>query len=297
MDALNIETPGDLARLYQHRTKKQFGQHFLVDPSILDGLIEEAGVGAGDRVLEIGPGCGTLTWRLLEHDADVVAVEIDRDAAEFLRTTLGSSEDADRLKVVEGDVLEQDIRELLAESEDGAGEAAEKWRSVSNLPYNVGTEVFFRLAEVFDRFERLVLMFQREVANRFVARAGDDDFGRLSLMARLYADAETVMTLPPGAFSPPPKVRSAAVRFDPVEGTRIPDAAVRGRFKRLVSAAFQARRKTLPNALLSTGLEKDRLREAIEDAGLDPRIRPGKVAFEQFEAIAERLPALDEDGE
>jgi 16S rRNA (adenine1518-N6/adenine1519-N6)-dimethyltransferase len=275
----NIDTPGELVRRYERRTKKRFGQHFLVDPNILGVIADVAGVKAGDHVLEIGPGCGTLTFKLLERGAKVLAVELDRDLVEFLNEQLVPGSD---LEVVAGDVLQQDLRELLDRHEG-------QWKVAANLPYNVATEIFFRLGDVMDRIESLALMFQREVANRFVAKAGDDDFGVLSLMARLYADAEIEMTLPPGAFRPPPRVHSAVVRFDPIEGTRIPDEDLRKAFRRVVRQAFQTRRKTLPNALKSTGVEKPRLKEAIAAVGLDLRIRPERVSFEKFVELAREL--------
>ncbi len=274
-----IDTPGELVRRYEKRTKKHFGQHFLVDPNILGAIAEAADVRSGDRVFEVGPGCGTLTYTMLERGARVLAVELDRDLAAFLREQLVPGRD---LTLVEGDILAQDLDELLGD-EEGA------WKCAANLPYNVATEVFFRLADVMDRFSCLALMFQREVADRFVARAGDDDFGVLSLMGRLYADAEVVMTLPPGAFRPPPRVHSAVVRFEPVSGTRIPDEALRASFKQIVRAAFQTRRKTLPNALKSTGVPKPRLKEVIEAVGLDLRIRPERVSFDEFVALADKL--------
>jgi 16S rRNA (adenine1518-N6/adenine1519-N6)-dimethyltransferase len=280
MARFQINQPSDLVRHYRHRAKKQFGQHFLVDPGILDNLIAEAGVSEGDRVLEIGPGCGTLTWRLLEHGADVLAVELDRQAVEFLEEIVQFDEG---FRLVEGDVLDQDVAELLGEEEE------EPWRCVANLPYNLATEILFHLAPHFDRFSCLVLMFQREVAHRIVAEVGGDDYGRLSLMTHLYADVEIVQKLAPGAFQPPPRVHSAAVRFEPVEGTRIPDDETRRRFERLVAVAFQTRRKILPNALAGIVDEKDEIEATLETIGIDRMTRPEQVAFDEWVSLAERL--------
>jgi 16S rRNA (adenine1518-N6/adenine1519-N6)-dimethyltransferase len=292
----NIKTPGELVRRYEKRTKKRFGQHFLVDPNILGVIADVAEIEPGDRVLEIGPGCGTLTYKLLERGAKVLAIELDRDLVEFLNEQLVPGRD---LEVVAGDVLQQDLGDLLDRSDTGArSDSGGGWKCAANLPYNVATEIFFRLAEVMDRISTLALMFQREVAERFVAKAGDDDYGVLSLMSRLYADAEIMMTLPPGAFRPPPRVHSAVVRFKPVPGTRIPDKDLRRVFRRVVRQAFQTRRKTLPNALKSTGVEKPRLKEAIASVGLDLRIRPERVSFEKFVELARELQSdlLDSDG-
>ena len=287
-----IEKPGDLLGLYQRHAKKQFGQHFLTDPTILEGLIDDAGVQEGDSVLEVGPGCGTLTWSLLERGASVRAVELDRDAASFLAECLQPGRPLD---VVQADVLDIDVEDLLdPRAESAADESTvfgeSGWRCVSNLPYNAATEIFFHLAPAFERFERLVLMFQREVAERFVAEAGSDDFGALTLTSRLYADAEIVQTLPPGAFQPPPRVHSSAVRFDPVPGTRIEDPVLRERFIEVVRCAFQRRRKILPNALGGLDTEKSDIEAAMERVGLKRTIRPERVDFESFAALADALP-------
>lgn len=279
----HFETPGELVRTYQHHTKKRFGQHFLVDPNILERIADAAGVEPGDDVLEIGPGCGTLTLVMLERGARVTAVEVDRDLAEFLRVNLVPGRS---LELVELDVLEADLEAII--DADRA-----PWKCAANLPYNVATEVFFGLAEHAERFDALALMFQKEVAERFVARAGEDDYSVLSLMGRLYFDSEIAFTLPGGAFVPPPRVSSAVVRFEPVAGTRIEDERVRSMFVRVVKNAFQKRRKTLPNAMSGSGFSKDVLKEVIGETGLDLRIRPERVTFEQFAEIAQRLVERD----
>jgi len=279
MPRFPINQPSDLVKHYRHRAKKQLGQHFIVDPAILDALVEAAGVEEGDRVLEIGPGCGTLTWSLLQHEARVTAVELDRQAVEFLRDVARLDGD---LAIVEGDMLSLEADEVVPADRG-------PWRCVSNLPYNAATEILFHLAPIFDRFEVLVLMFQREVADRLIARAGDDAFGRLSLMAHLHARMEIVKTLAPGAFIPAPRVHSAAVRFEPIAETRIPEDRTRRAFKEVVAAAFQKRRKQLPNALSGLDVDKDRLEDAIDAVGLDRTVRPERVAFDHWVALAAEL--------
>lgn len=287
-----LKSPGELVRRYERHAKKRFGQHFLVDPNILGGIAAAAGISSGDRVLEIGPGPGTLSTTLLGIGANVLAVELDRDLVAFLGKEFSSCPE---FELIQGDILAQNLDEVLANYDarfsqnSGSEEAVGKWKCAANLPYNVATEVFFRLAEVMERFDCLALMFQREVARRFVARCGDDGYGVLSLMSQLYADSEIVMTLPPGAFRPPPRVHSAVVRFHPIAGTRIPDVALRKAFRTVVRQSFQTRRKTLPNALVSTGIAKPRLKEAIAAVGLDLRVRPERVDFADFVALATRL--------
>ncbi len=276
-----MTTPHDLVRAYQARAKKRFGQHFLSDPSILGNICDVAEVEEGDHVLEIGPGPGTLTHTLLERGAVVHAIEIDRDAVAFLTEEFG---DHERFTLIESDVLKVHLGEVL----DAAPSAT--WKCVANLPYNISTPILFELAKLRDRLDVLALMFQREVAERMIATPEQsNDFSVLSLMTALHFDAEIAMTLPPGAFYPPPKVHSAVVALRPVHGSRIPDGEVRQRFERIVKAGFQQRRKTLPNGLKSLGIDKDDARDAMRAVGLDPRARPETIDFETFAQLSERL--------
>jgi 16S rRNA (adenine1518-N6/adenine1519-N6)-dimethyltransferase len=278
-----LASPGELLRAFQHGAKKQFGQHFLVDPSILDRIAGFADLAEGDAVLEIGPGCGTLTATLLRGAARVRAAEIDRDAIAFLKRELVP---VSALEIVEGDVLRQDFSTLL--DDDGR-----PWKVVANLPYNVATEIYFRLAMESERWSVMVLMFQKEVAQRMTARVGDKAYGVLSLMCELYTDARIVMTLPPGAFVPPPRVHSAVVRFTPISGTRIPDEEIRRTFERLVKGAFQGRRKTFTNAIKGLGYDREQVLGLLRELGYDERIRPEGIDFAGYEALARRLSALN----
>lgn len=273
-----IEHPSDLVRHYRHRAKKRLGQHFLVDPNILDQLADAAGVGEEDDVLEIGPGCGTLTWMLDKRGADLLAVEIDEDAARFLESIVPFEGD---VRVERADILDCDVGELL--------EGSSSWRCVSNLPYNAATEIYFRLAPHLERFERLVLMFQREVADRMLADAGADAYGALSLTAQLYARIERVRDIAPGAFQPAPQVHSTALAFDPVAGTRIPDEALRSTFREVVRGAFRARRKILPNALHELPESKSDLEEYIGRLGIDRETRPEQVPFDTWVELARTI--------
>jgi 16S rRNA (adenine1518-N6/adenine1519-N6)-dimethyltransferase len=276
------ESPGDLLREYAERAKKRFGQHFLTDPNVLQRIVELAGVTPGRRVLEIGPGCGTLTWQLLQNEANVTAIEIDRDAVAFLRDAFG-----DRVDVVEGDATTVDFRELLIPTD-------EKWLIVANLPYNVATVILFRLLETAAPIERMALMFQKEVADRISAGPESKSYGALSLKVALYADASREMRLKGGAFTPPPKVESAVVVLEPIEGTRIRDAELRQTFIDAVNAGFALRRKTLRNAL-KRQWETERVEAAIDAAGLDRRIRAEKLGFDQFLAVATALHSSERD--
>ena len=274
-----MHTPHDLIKAYQRDAKKRFGQHFLSDPSILERIADAAEVGADDHVIEIGPGPGTLTSALLSRGAHVTAIEIDADAQDFLEEQFG---DDPHFTLVRGDALSVNLPEIL--------EKSPTWKCAANLPYNVATPIFFQLTEHGTRFEKLALMFQREVALRMVATPEErSDYGVLSLMTQLHHDASIALTLPPGAFFPPPKVHSAVVALTPLEDTRIEDPQLRKLFERIIKSSFQKRRKTLPNGLKSLGLEKQILVEAIRSAGVDERARPETLSLDDFVALATAL--------
>jgi 16S rRNA (adenine1518-N6/adenine1519-N6)-dimethyltransferase len=244
------------------RPRRRFGQHFL-EPVWVDKLIEAVAPSADDTFLEIGPGRGALTRALAPRVRRVIAVEIDRDLARDLPATL-----PDNVRVVTADVLDVDLDELLAEE-------AHPVRVVGNLPYNISSPILFRLiAAAGDgrRFRDATVMLQKEVADRLAARPGSAEYGTLAVQAGLIADISLLLTLPPGAFRPPPTVTSAVVRlrFRPPTGE-----VDRAAFARVARGLFLHRRKTLLNALrpLAPSLGRS-AEEIIERARLDPSQRP-----------------------
>jgi 16S rRNA (adenine1518-N6/adenine1519-N6)-dimethyltransferase len=278
--------PDALLRRAGVRGNPDRDQHFLVDDRVLDRLPEYAREADFDlsHVLEIGPGTGALTDRLLAVADEVTVVERDRDLAAFLREEFADEIEAGRLTVISGDALEVELPDFTV--------------SISNLPYGVSSEITFRLLP---RGKPTVLMFQKEFAERMAADPGTDDYGRLSVSAQHYADVEVVEPVPKEAFSPPPDVESAVVRTTP----RAPDYEVGDEefFLRFVKAVFTQRRKTLRNAIRNTphisGLDDaDAVVDAISEGrtDLDPDVlgkRAGKIPPETFAALA---TAADEFG-
>ena len=257
------------------RARKRFGQHFL-EPAWVAKLVAAIDPRPDESFLEIGPGRGALTAALAPRVARLVAVEIDRDLAAALPDRVPAL-----VRVVEGDFLEIDLATLLA------GEPR-PLRVAGNLPYNVATPILVRLLEAADGGRTLAdatVMLQKEVAERVVARPGSSDYGPLAVAVALDADAASVMTLPPGAFRPPPKVTSAVVhlRFRP-PAVDVGDRTV---FARLVRGAFQQRRKTLLNALGPPAATLGReATDLVARAGVDPGIRPGDLPIEGFAALS-----------
>ena len=255
--------------------RKSLGQNFLLDLNLTAKIARLAGDLSCD-VLEVGPGPGGLTRGLLaEGAARVVAVEKDRRCIEALAEI--AARYPGRLEIVEGDALSLDPGALV-------GRPA---RIVSNLPYNVGTELLTRWLDppAWPPFwTSMTLMFQREVAQRIVAAPGSGAYGRLSVLSQWRADPRIVMDLPPGAFTPPPKVRSAVVRIDRLEAPR--HAADPATLFRVVAAAFGQRRKMLRSSL--RGLAPD-IEDRLSAAGIAPTQRAETVPIEAFCALARKL--------
>jgi 16S rRNA (adenine1518-N6/adenine1519-N6)-dimethyltransferase len=256
------------------RAKKRFGQHFL-EPAWVAKLIAGLHATPGDTFLEIGPGRGALTRPLAPLVREIIGVEIDRDLADALPAAAGSN-----VRVVRADFLDVDLDELLAGTPMPV-------RVVGNLPYNVSSPILFKLLHAAgegQRFSDATLMLQKEVADRLVARVGGADYGTLAIQVALLADVERVLTLPPGAFRPPPKVTSAVVRlrFRP----RVADVGDLAAFERVVRGLFLQRRKTIGNALVPVADSFGRsAAEVIERAGLDAGKRPQELTLSEMAAL------------
>lgn len=260
--------------------KKSLGQHFLMNPSTIDKILEKAGVTAADQILEIGPGPGLMTERLARRAKRVVAVEKDRRFVEALRQKLADSKNC---RIVEGDILSIELEKILPQ-DDG------KWKVIANLPYNIATEVIFHLLDSSYLFSSFYLMVQHEVANRIAAKSGSKDYGILSVFSQLFSQNRIAMKLPPGAFTPPPKVHSALVEFQLAEGCRY-SIHYLPTFEGVVRAAFGQRRKMIRNSLLS-GLPQfkpEKIDEALKKAGVRSSARAETVPIEQFVKLANEL--------
>jgi 16S rRNA (adenine1518-N6/adenine1519-N6)-dimethyltransferase len=229
-----------------------------VDRGIVRRIVAAAGVAPGDTVLEIGPGRGFLTDGLLEAGARVVAVEMDRGLHGALAERL---KDEARLTLRHGDALRFDLSTVPA-----------PYKVVANLPYQVTTPLLFRLLEARPAPAVAVLMVQREVADRLLAAPGTKEYGVLTLGVRARALCEACFAVPPGAFRPPPKVRSTVVRITPRASPMLPETEMAA-FMAVVRAALGRRRKTLRNALATLDLPPERGAAALAAAGIDPGAR------------------------
>ena len=253
--------------------RKRFGQHFLEAPWA-EKLVAAIDPRPADRFLEIGPGPGALTLRLAPRIDHLTAVEIDRDIVAALTPRLPAN-----VRLIEADFLSFDLSALFDRG---------PLRVAGNLPYNIASPILFRLIDASRRYGALrdaTLMVQREVADRIEAAPGSGDYGMLAISVQLHADVQRMLTLPPGAFRPPPKVHSAVIRltFRPPAVT----LADEDLFEHMVRTMFTQRRKTIANALVpfAAGRGQD-ARTALAAAGIDPRRRPETLDLSELATLA-----------
>jgi 16S rRNA (adenine1518-N6/adenine1519-N6)-dimethyltransferase len=255
--------------------RKRFGQHFLHDRGVIRRIVDAVAPADGQRLVEVGPGRGALTWDLLARAKNLDVIEIDRDLAGSL---LQDPRAESHLRVHVENVLDTDFVQLC-----GAGP---KLRIVGNLPYNISTPLLFRLLRQRAVIDDMHFMLQKEVVDRMSAKPGGKEYGRLTVMLAAYAEVESLFDVGPGAFQPRPKVWSAIVRLRPSAQPRF-DVGDDGVWRSLVTAVFSHRRKTLRNGLkgLLTGAD-------IEACGIDPGLRPETLAPAQFGLLASRYCQL-----
>ncbi len=275
----NPQVTRHILKTFNLRASKKLGQNFLVDAGIVRGIVEAAEIQPGDRVLEIGPGIGTLTQGLLEAGANVTAVELDKKLPAVLAKTL---EGYENFTLIPGDILKTDIPALMGEK---------KFKVAANLPYYITTPILMTLLEKKLPITQLVTMVQKEVAERMIAQPGTKAYGALSVAVQYYTEPHIAMDVPPKSFIPAPEVDSVVIacRVRETPPVDIKDAAEEKLFFRVVKGAFGQRRKTLGNALKAAGFDKELLAKALENAGVDAGRRGETLTLAEFAAIAREL--------
>ncbi|MEJ8546146.1 16S rRNA (adenine(1518)-N(6)/adenine(1519)-N(6))-dimethyltransferase RsmA [Brevibacillus borstelensis] len=283
----DIATPTrtkEVLEKYGFSFKKSLGQNFLIDTNILHNIVDAAELDRSKAAIEIGPGIGALTEQLGRAAGRVVAIEIDQRLLPILEDTLAPY---DNVEVVHGDVLELDLAALVRDKLAGY----EKVSVVANLPYYVTTAILMKLLESRLPLENIVVMIQKEVAERIAAKPGSKDYGSLSVAAQFYAETEVAMIVPATVFIPRPNVDSAVIKLKirdrpPV---KVEDEAL---FFRLVRASFAQRRKTLLNNLMSGLFDKQRKDEVIQmlsDLAIDPGRRGETLSIGEYASLANEV--------
>ena len=271
------------------RSKPKLGQHFLVDQSVATRIVDALGEISTATVLEIGPGRGVLTSVLAQRARRLIAIEVDRVLSAQLRMNFAL---AQNVEIIEGDILAVDFHTIFG-LKPGLGRPGldikpEPARVVGNLPYFLTSDILLRLFSFRQYFDTMVLMVQREVADRIAARPGGSEYGLLSATAQLYTKVEKLFTVPPGAFAPPPQVHSAVIRLTP--DSRLERLGVDEKeFIRFLKLSFGQKRKTLWNNL-KLDYDPARLRAALEKTGIKPNVRAETLTLEKnatlFKAIS-----------
>ena len=279
----NLSSPAEVAALLRQRSlrpNRRWGQNFLIDGNLLQKVVDGADLRPDDTVLEIGPGLGVLTRALASRTAKVLAVEID--PALYATLTEETLTEVPNAEVLHADFLKVDL-----DAEVPARLGPGRHPVVANIPYSITSLVVVRLLEHAHLFDRIVLMVQKEVADRLTAAPDTSDYGSLTLFVHLHAEARRVAFVPRRAFLPAPDVDSAIVRLDVLPERRFPELEAE-RYLAVVHSAFRQRRKNLANALTGPPLNwsREESRAALQAAGIDPMRRGETLSPEEFARLA-----------
>lgn len=268
-----------ICKRFDIKMSKKLGQNFLIKRGIVDEIVHAAELTPGEPVLEVGPGIGTLTQGLAQSGADVTAIELDRRLLAVLDTTLASY---DNVRIIHGDVLKLDVPSIMNHK---------PFKVVANLPYYITTPIIMSLLESKLPIERLVVMVQKEVALRMVAKPGTKDYGALSVAVQYYTEPDIVLDVPPKSFLPAPAVTSSVIRCVLRDKPPV-DVIDEKLFFRVVKAGFAQRRKTFSNTMKTTGLSKDRIEELLAKANIDGQRRGETFTLQEFADVANAWAAL-----
>lgn len=285
--AMDIATPSrtkEIIRKHGFSFKKSLGQNFLIDMNIMNRIVGAAELDERTGALEIGPGIGALTEQLARQSGVVAAVEIDQRLIPILDEVM---EPYPNVSVVHGDVLKVDLKQLFAEKFS----SIDKVSVVANLPYYVTTPIMMKLLEERLPLKNIVVMIQKEVAERMAAKPGGKDFGSLSIAVQYYSEPDIVCTVPGTVFIPQPNVDSAVIRLKVREKPPV-EVQDEQRFFEVVQASFTQRRKTLWNNLKSryaSDLGTEALQAALDEAGIEPSRRGETLSLEEYAKLSDAI--------
>jgi len=284
----DVATPGrtkEILQKYGFSFKKSLGQNFLIDTNILRNIVDNAGLTAESAAIEVGPGIGALTEQLAKRCKKVVAFEIDQRLLPILEETL---DPYDNIKIIHQDVLKANVQEVMEQEFSGLDDVM----VVANLPYYVTTPIIMKLLEERLPIRGIVVMLQKEVADRISAKPGTKDYGSLSIAIQYYTEAETVMIVPKTVFIPQPNVDSAVIRLTKRKEPLFPVIS-EDFFFTVTRGSFAQRRKTILNNLMSQlpegKLKKDKILSALQEAEIEPGRRGESLSIEEFARLSDAL--------
>ena len=263
------------------RFSKSLGQNFIINDFIIDEIIRRGDISEKDSILEIGPGIGVLTQALAETAHQVIAVELDNKLIPILKETL---EDYENVEIIHNDILKIDVGEMIKEK------MKKPTKVVANLPYYITTPIIMKLIEEVSGIEEIIVMVQKEVAERMVSGPGTKAYGSLSVAVQYYCDAMIILEVPRDNFMPAPNVDSAVIRLIVKDEPSV-EVLDQDFFFKIIKGAFALRRKTLINSLSKSaiGIDKDLLKKILEEMNIDLRIRGEKLDINDFADLANRI--------
>lgn len=283
MDEKKLYSPRivkEVLEKYGFKFSKRLGQNFLIDGNIINKIVEAADIDENSGVIEIGPGFGTLTQGLCKKAKKVVAIEIDESLRDIHRETIPY----DNIKIIYEDFMKIDVDKLIEDEFAGMDV-----KLVANLPYYITTPIIMKILEEKYKISRIVVMVQKEVANRLNAKPGTKEYSAISLAVQYRSDTSIAMIVPSSVFMPRPKVDSAVIALNILKEPRI-DVVDEKMLFAVIRGSFNQRRKTILNGLSSKfDYPKDLVKEALEKANIDPGIRGESLSIEEFGRIADEM--------
>ncbi|ADZ82388.1 16S rRNA (adenine(1518)-N(6)/adenine(1519)-N(6))-dimethyltransferase RsmA [Cellulosilyticum lentocellum] len=268
---------------YPFAFQKKFGQNFLIDPQVLDKIIDAAEITKEDCVIEIGPGIGCVTQALLEKAGKVISIEIDNQLIPILEEQFGAEP---HFKLIHNDVLKVDLAALIAEESPNR-----RIKVVANLPYYITTPIIMALLEDELPIESITVMVQKEVADRLSSKPGTKQYGAIAVSVNYFSTPELVVDVPRNCFMPSPNVDSAVIKLNVHEEPLVKTNNVKQMF-RIIKAAFLLRRKTLLNTLAAhgdLGIDKERLKELLDESGIGAQTRGETLSIEEFARLSDYI--------
>ena len=266
-----------ILKKYGLRANKKLGQNFLINEEIINQIIEKADVNKNDTIIEIGPGLGSLTAKLLENANKVIAIELDSNMSNILKERFCLY---DNFELIENDVLKVNLNEII--------EKYESVKVVANLPYYITTPIIMKLLEERLKLKSITVMVQKEVGERFCAVPNSKEYGAITISINYYTKPEIIIDVPKENFEPMPEVDSCVIKLDvrnvpPVELKNEKD------FFNFIKAGFSQRRKTINNSLASMGISKEKIKNVLEKLGIDSKLRAENLTMEQFADISNNM--------